>query len=230
MAITYAQRLAKAMAADAHEGTEHRGDAVLCQMLAAIPAHLARKDQQTHQLLKSRQAVSADARRAASAGDDDLDDDEKVRQAREEGKMPSPHTAEQKVRRTAAASGSTAQQSGGGREVGIAKLKKAPVGALVKSAPATPAVKPAPFRSWTPAQVQQALDDGVARGRDLGTRPPRHWRPSRVSADLFGSPLLSGIARDNREKGIAPPGCSTAKKKTRRAAGSVIGARRSLGA
>ena len=162
MAVTYAQRLAKAMAADAHEGTEHRGDAVLCQMLAAIPAHLARKGLQERQLLKASQAAGADA------GEDDLDDDEKVRQASVEGKTPSPHTAEQKVRRTAAAGGSTAQRSTGGQGVGGSKLKKAPVGALVKSVPATPAVKPVLHRSWTPAQVQQALDDGVARGRISG--------------------------------------------------------------
>jgi hypothetical protein len=167
--ITLNQTLAKAMALDAEYGTEHRGDAVLCQMLAAIPAHLERKNQQARQLLKSRQAASAGTTRAARADEDDLDDDEKVRRASAEGNTPSPHTTDHKVRRSAAASGSTAQRSGSGQGVGSPKSKTSPVAVMAKSTAASPASQPAPARSWSPQQIAAALDDGVRSGRISGT-------------------------------------------------------------
>lgn len=134
MAATFSQRLAKAMAVDANEGTEHRGDAVLSQMLDIL-GRRARGELPKQNL-----------ERHASGG-----------------------TTDQKVRRTAAASGSTAQRSGGGQGVGGAKLKKAPVGVLVKSAASASAAQPAPARNWTPQQIAAALEDGVRSGRISGT-------------------------------------------------------------
>ena len=71
-----------------------------------------------------------------------------------------------------AASNSQAPRSGDGQRGGGRDGKMAPAQLLVKAriatAPAAPK-KPQPQRTWTPAQVAAALDDGVKRGRISGS-------------------------------------------------------------
>jgi len=79
--VTLNQALAKAMALDAQYGTEHRSDAVLCQMLDVVgrrargelpqpgprTAHVERQDQQHRQILKQRQLANGNRVAAARA-------------------------------------------------------------------------------------------------------------------------------------------------------------------